>query len=173
MGVMRRVWHHPGWLTALLWLAAQGGVLFPDQGSDIPVTLSITGARDRHGRPVQKWSRVFRFPSPRRFDTFLSYDAAVGRVIDRFGPGRLLAMESVVVWRPDGELRILSTGWSLRLGGARLLLPSRMLGCVIGRQSVDPSSARTMKISTGVVHLLLGEVFGYEGTVSLPDEEPS
>jgi hypothetical protein len=147
--------------------------LFPEQGRDVPVVLTITGASDGSGRPVQRWSRLFRFPTARRFDTFVSFDPKIHRVIDRIGPGRLLAMESVLRWRPSGQLLILSTGWSLRRAGVRLPLPSWLFGRVVGTQSVDPESDRTMNLSTVVSHPLLGEVFGYEGYVTLPDGGPS
>ena len=170
---MIRVWHRPAWLSPLLWLGAHTGALFPEQGRDVPVVLTITGARDSAGRPVQRWSRVFRFPGVRRFETHVSFDATIDRVIDRIGPGRLLAMESVLRWRPSGDLLILSKGWSLRWAGLRLPLPSWLLGRVVGSQSLASESDRTMYISTAVRHPLLGEIFGYEGVVSLLDGEPS
>jgi hypothetical protein len=168
---MRRVWHRPWWLTPLLWLAGHAGMLFAEQGRNVPVSLTITGSRDGAGRPVQRWSRRFRFRTVRRFDTFVSYDAERGLIVDRVGPGRLLAMESLMEWRTTGELVMWNTGWSLRAGAVRIGLPSSLLGSVIGVQTVHPSGSGRMGIAMRMSHPLLGEIFGYEGTVQLLSED--
>jgi hypothetical protein len=167
-GVMRRVWHRPSWLGLLLWLASRGGLLFPEQGTDIPVKLTISCRLGSDGRPVQTWSRRFRFHHLRRFDTLVSYDPARSVVVDRLGPGRLLAMESVMAWRGQGEVVMSSIGWSVRASGIRLGLPEGLLGRVTGVQSVEKSSR--MKIAMRVSHFLLGDVFGYDGTVEMQGE---
>jgi hypothetical protein len=143
--------------------------LFPEQGENVPVKLTISCRLGSDGRPLQKWSRRFRFNRVRRFDTFVSYDPARSVVVDRLGPGRLLAMESVMAWGAQGELVMSSIGWSLRAGGVRVGLPERLLGRVTGVQAVERSGR--MKISMRVSNSLLGDVFGYDGTVELRGEE--
>jgi hypothetical protein len=172
-GTMRRVWHRPWWLSPLLWFAAQAGMLFPEQGAGVPVKLTITGSRDSSGRPVQRWSRQFRFRKVRRFDTYVSFDAERALIIDRVGPGRILAMESVMVWRPTGELVMWNTGWSLRAGKTRIKLPDWLFGEVTGVQTAHPSSDGRMGIVMRVTHPLLGDIFGYEGTVHIKSETPA
>jgi hypothetical protein len=137
------------------------------------VKLLITGGRDLRGRAVQKWSRRFRFRRTRRFDMFVSFDARLSRVVDRFGPGRLLSMESVIEWRATGELVMRSTGWALRPGDLRIPLPEWLFGTVTGVQTVHPSGEGRMGIMMKVSHPLLGDIFGYEGTVQQRTEESS
>jgi hypothetical protein len=172
-GTMRRVWHRPWWLAAPLWLAAHAGMLFPEQGSDVPVKLTITGYREADGRPAQRWSRRFRFRKVRRLETFVGFDASRSLVVDHIGPGRLLAMESVMVWRPTGELVMWNTGWSLRAGKTRIKLPDWLFGEVTGVQTAHPSSEGRMGIVMRVTHPLLGDIFGYEGTVHIKSETPA
>jgi hypothetical protein len=145
------------------------GLLFAEQGDKVPVNLVVIGRRDNRGQPVQVWSRRFKFTHTRRFQTYVEFDGEHGVIVDRIGPGRILAMESVMEWRLPGELVMQTTGWSLRALGQRITLPTWMFGSVTGVQTVRPSGR--MGIAMRVTHPLLGDIFGYEGTVTLRSEE--
>jgi hypothetical protein len=164
---MERVWRRGRWLWPFFWVASWSDLLFPDTGSDVPVTVDI---RAVGAPPVRHlWQRDFRFPGGRRrrFTSRIDYDERLGRVIEAVGPGKALAIAWQIRFEPPATLRLDCAGWVLRLGRWRARLPEWLLGAGWGVETADLSAPGRIRIDFAVSHPLLGDVFGYSGIFSV------
>src|SRR5215211_1083584 len=48
-GTMDRIWHRPAWLWPVFWLLIWIDLLFPETGTQIPATMTVTGRRTSNG----------------------------------------------------------------------------------------------------------------------------
>lgn len=161
-GTMERVWRRGRWLWPFFWLASWSDLLFPETGTDVPVTVDIRAAKAR--APRHLWRRDFRFPGgrKRRFTSKIEYDDRLGSVIEAVGPAMALAIAWEMRFEPPSTLHLDCTGWVLRLGSLCVRLPEWLLGG--GRAIETAPSPDSIGIDFTVSHPLLGDVFGYAGT---------
>src|SRR5947209_1523356 len=61
-GTMDRIWRRHSWLWPLFRLFALADMLFPETGTAIPTTNTITAHRQADGRVYHRWNRTFGFP---------------------------------------------------------------------------------------------------------------
>ena len=160
---MERVWRRGRWLWPLFWLASWSELLFPETGSDVPVTVDIRAVKTPALRHL--WRRDFRFPGGRhrRFTSRIEYDERLGRVIEAVGPNKALAIAWDIRFEPPSTLRLDCAGWVLRLGPLRLRIPEWLLGSGWGVETADLSAPGRIRIDFATSHPLLGDVFGYAG----------
>jgi Domain of unknown function (DUF4166) len=167
---MERVWRRARWLWPFFWLASWSDLLFPETGSDVPVTVRIQAV----GSPATRhlWRRDFRFPGGRwrRFTSRIEYDERLGHVIEAVGPGLALAIAWEMLFEAPSTLHLDCAGWVLRLGPWLIRLPNWLLGS--GRAVETAPSPNTIRIDFTVSHPLLGDVFGYVGTFTIRRETP-
>lgn len=52
-GAMNRIWHRPAWLWPFFWLLIWIDLLFPETGTQIPATMTVTGQRTADGHEYQ------------------------------------------------------------------------------------------------------------------------
>jgi len=168
-GTMERVWRRGGWLWPFFWLASWSDLLFPETGSDVPVTVDIRAVKAGH-----VWRRDFRFSGGRRrrFTSRIEYDERLGRVIEAVGPRRALAIAWDIRFEPPSKLRLDCAGWVLRLGSLRIRLPEWLLGSGWGVETADSSAAGRIRIDFATSHPLLGDVFGYTGSFMVHRQSP-
>jgi hypothetical protein len=164
-GRMERVWRRGRWLWPFFWLASWSELLFPETGSDVPVTVDIRALKGPALRHL--WRRDFRFPSGRRrrFASRIEYDQRLRRVIEAIGPGRALAIAWDMRFEPPSTLHLDAAGWVLRLGPLHLRLPAWLLGS--GRAVETAPAPGMIRIDFTVSHPLLGDIFGYVGTFTV------
>jgi Domain of unknown function (DUF4166) len=167
---MERVWRRGRWLWPFFWVASWFELLFPETGSDVPVTVDIRAVGGPEVRHL--WRRDFRFSSGRRrrFTSRIEYDKRLGRVIEAVGPGKALAIAWDIRFEAPSTLRLDCAGWVLRLGRARIRLPEWLLGNGWGVEIADLSSPGRIRIDFAVSHPLIGDVFGYAGAFSVRRE---
>ena len=160
---MERVWRRGRWLWPFFWLASWSEMLFPETGSDVPVTVEIHGIESPTLRHV--WRRDFYFPSGRRrrFTSRMERDERIGRVIEVIGPGGTIAIAWEMRFEPPSILRLDAAGWVFRLGPWRLRLPAWLLGSGWAVETANLSRPGIIRIDFTVSHPLLGDVFGYAG----------
>ena len=160
---MERVWWRGRWLWPFFWLVSWSEMLFPETGSDVPVTVQIHAIESPTLRHV--WRRDFHFASGRRrrFTSRIAYDECLGRVIEVIGPGRTMAIAWEMRFEPPSILRLDAAGWVLRLGPWRLRLPTWLLGSGRAIETANLARAGIIRIDFTVSHPLLGDVFGYVG----------
>jgi len=160
---MERVWRRGRWLKPFFWLVSWSDMLFPETGSDIPVTVDIRAAKKSARRHV--WRREFRFPSGRRrrFTSRMEYDKRLRRVIEVIGLGGTLAVDWEMRFEMPSTLHLDGAGWVIRVGPWRLRIPSWLLGSGRAIETADLSRPGIIRIDFTVSHPLLGDVFGYGG----------
>jgi uncharacterized protein DUF4166 len=161
---MERVWRRGRWLWPFFWLASWSDLLFPETGTDVPVTVNIRAVKEGH-----LWRRDFRFSGGRRrrFTSRIEYDDRLGRVIEAVGPRQSLAIAWDIQLQPPSTLRLDCAGWVFRLGWLRIRLPEWLLGSGWGVETADLSAPGRIRIDFAVSHPLLGDVFGYAGTFTV------
>ena len=120
-------------------------------------------ASKRKGRTIQLWDREFRFPRRRRFVGELAYDEQLAAVVERFGPGTCLELIWTVRFEAPGTFVIEASRWRFRLASITLPIPGALAGSVVASQSVEPETAKVIRLRLTVKSPLLGEFFGYEG----------
>jgi hypothetical protein len=163
-GVMDHVWHRPRWLWPFFWALAQIDALFPETGRDISARMVMSAGRDPDGGPIQYWQRTFAFRTVRRFNAITGYDAGLGRAVEWIGPRRMLQFVWDVCFEAPNRIVITTARCALRLGPWRLWLPRWLTGTVRAIEHADRSRDDTIHIDLALTHLLLGAIFGYEGT---------
>jgi uncharacterized protein YqjF (DUF2071 family) len=164
------VWRRHGFLGPVLRVLARFGLVFPETGDDVPTTLRITPRLDRAGRMVQEWQRTFSFPgADRRFDGVVAWDARLGQVAERLGPGGLIESPFELFVRPGG-LRIEAKRLRLRIGRWGLTLPSGLAATVVVDQSTEASDPELIHVNVKIANRLTGQIFGYEGSMRIADE---
>ena len=166
-GRMDRVWRRPAWLWPVFWLLARSNILFPETGTDVPATMTITAGRDESRHPYQRWSRTFAFTPPRHFDATMGYDLERGQVVEWFGRAGRLEVAWDVRFLPPDTIEIATRGATARLGRCRLPLPRPLCIAVqvVERAARDRDDAITIDLRFSVP--LLGAVFGYSGDFQL------
>jgi hypothetical protein len=118
-GTMELVWHRPHWLWPLFWLLTCFDLLFPETGTEIRATMTVSGWRSATGEGYHTRERTFAFPRLRRFNAVMVYDLRHNRVVERLGPGQLLQMAWDIQLRPPATVVIVTTGWRCGSGVGR------------------------------------------------------
>ena len=169
-GRMDRIWHRPAWLWPLFWFLTLADMLFPETGVDVPAIMTVTGGRDRQGRPYQTWNRSFQFPRSRCFNAMMIFDDQVACPVERLGPGQLLQMAWDVQFHAPATIEIRTTGCGLRIGQQYMRLPRFCYPTVRAIEIALPARDDAIHIDLSIEHPLLGRIFGYEGTFFLRRE---
>jgi hypothetical protein len=164
-GKMRRIWHRPRWLWPAFWLLAQGDILFPETGENVPTILVIRPGRDQEGHPVQTWERTFHFSRQkrRRYTSTMIADASAKRVVELQGPKNTFEEVAEITFSPPDRLEFLTVQSTVQLGPLRLRLPHKLWITAHVVQRVLDSTSGTSHVSLTVTHGLFGPVFGYDG----------
>jgi len=167
-GVMHRVWHRPRVLGPLFRLLGRMGVLVPEQGREVPTTLTVRPGCSRRDGVYHVWDRTFAFARPVRFRTTIIYDPRNGQVVDLVGPRDWLYMVWKARFHPPDRFTLDTEACALRIGGRKLWMPTWMwkllLGTVTFSQVADSMEGDTVRIDLLITHPVLGRIFGYTGT---------
>jgi hypothetical protein len=170
-GVMRRVWRRGGWRGRLgspaLWLARFANTLFRNTGTDVPFELVHEVVPEADGSCSIRFRRTFHFPGVvRRFDAHLTYDPARAAIVDRLGRGGLLEVELHPWVDADAGALCLRSGrqWLRAARYLRVRLPGWLAGAARVREWQEPGGR--LGISVVIHNPLLGDFFGYEGTLA-------
>jgi len=163
-GKMDDVWHRPPWISSLLWLSSFVNILFPETGRNVPARLVISPLKTGDRRSVQRWRRTFRFPRVRRFNATVAYDARRRAVIESMGPAGMLETDWSVQFVAPDQMLIESRGAYLRIAFIRVPLPAVLTPRVRVVQTAVPGVPDTVNVHFSIRHVLLGEIFGYQGS---------
>lgn len=167
-GVMHRVWHRPRVLGPLFRLLGRIGILVPEQGTEVPTTLTVRPGRNALDGQYHVWDRTLSFARPVRFRTTIIYDPAIGQVVDLVGPRDVLYMVWKAQFHPPDRFTLDTEAIALRIRGRRVWMPTWMwkllLGTVTFSQVADSTEGDMVRIDLLITHPLLGRIFGYAGT---------
>lgn len=147
----------PRWLRPVMRLIAGRGVMFPEDGTDVPFVITNTPRPDGSLRG----ERDFLFATARRRMVDAMTSARPGEIVDRLG--RRGALEIRLRAEADTTgMRLRSTGIAARLGALRLPLPP--VARVMVTETSDPADAAAQRVDVRVRAWLVGELFRYHGS---------
>lgn len=163
-GRMEEIWRGRPWTVPFLALGARRAIMFPDTGRDIPFTIENHAFVDDFGRETISMIRTFDLPGRRRrFDAWMVFSEARGRIIDYLGSHEELAVDLDVSVAPNGGIRLVSGGQRLYLGPLGIAVPLAVSGVADVVEWFDDAIGR-YRITVDVRSRRFGRLFGYRGT---------
>lgn len=177
-GVMHRVWHRPRALRPLFRVLGKMGILVPEEGTEVPTTLTVRPGRNRLDGLYHVWDRTFSFARPVRFRTTIIYDPQIRQVVDLVGPNDWLYMVWKARFHPPQRFTLDTEACAFRINGRKLWMPTwvwkLLLGTVTFSQVAESMESDTVRIDLLINHPVFGRIFGYTGTfrtVRTPKED--
>src|SRR6185369_471663 len=162
-GVMDEVWRGGFWTVPFLYVGTWRRIMFPEVGRNIPFTIENYAFVDDFGRETMSLIRTFESDKRRRFDAYMVYSEARGRIVDYLGSHEHLAVDLDLSVEPDGGLRIRSGDQRFYEGPIGVRFPAVFSGTADVREWYD-DEARCFGISVDVRNRRWGRLFGYRGT---------
>jgi hypothetical protein len=162
-GVMRRIWHGPLYTLPFLYVGAWRRIMFPEHGTGVPFTIENYAYRDSLGRETVTWLRTFQTRRQRRFDAYMIYSPARGKIIDYLGTHQHLAVDIDLSVTDRGGLRLRSGQQRFYEGIVGFRFPMLFSGVADVCEWFDEESQR-FQISVKVHNRLWGPLFGYDGS---------
>ncbi|SHF91663.1 DUF4166 domain-containing protein [Ornithinibacillus halophilus] len=159
-GIMTEIRNGPKWLKPFFKIAARRKFLFPEEGTNIPFTISNTYRTDEHGEEQVYWERIFYIEEKVRFfNATMSFDAKRKIVKDYLGEPPLFYSD--LMFRVvDESLIIESKKQRLILGSVEIPLPKFFQGITSVKESYENGE---YIIHVQVSNPLIGRLFTYKG----------
>ncbi len=176
-GTMSRVWYAPGWRGALVrpfcWLGRRASAVFSSPGTRVPFELDTVVHADSEAATAMTWVRTFHFAAGSQvFRGVITHDPRRGVLIDRVGrAGRIEVELTPTVDVGTGVLSLRSGRQWLHVARLRLRLPRWLVGSAEIREWQGTDG--TLYLTLSVRHPLLGEIYGYEGTIDPRHTDPN
>ncbi len=161
-GVMEEIWKGRFYTEPFLHIGARRHIMFPETGRDVPFTLENYAFVDRFGRETVSWIRTFASRRTRRFDAYMVYSEALGRVVDYLGSHEHLAVDIDLSVDDEGGLRLRSGAQRLYEGIVGFTFPMLFSGIANVREWYDDDAA-CFRIVVDVQNPIWGPIFGYRG----------
>jgi len=162
-GVMDEIWKGRGFTEPFLHVGSWRRIMFPETGRHIPFTIENYAFVDRFGRETVSWIRTFESRRRRRFDAYMVYSDARGRIVDYLGSHEHLAVD-IDLWVDDaGGLRLRSGAQRFYECVIGFSFPMLLSGIADVREWYD-DAARRFRIEVDVHNRVWGPLFGYRGS---------
>ena len=108
-GVMDRMWTGPAWSRLFLRLGTVRHIMFPEARNGSRFTVENYAYRDCFGRETVTWIRTFELPlRTRRFDAYMIYSEARGKLVDYLGTHQHLAVDLEIRAHENGGVHFRS-----------------------------------------------------------------
>lgn len=168
-GTMYEIKGGPKWLYPLFWLGVRWKLLFPEQGKDIPFTITNRAFIGDNGEGQIHWERIFHFGNKKRyFNALMSLDDKRLVIKDYLGEPHLFYSDLDFIVTDQGSLTIESLGQRLVLGKIEIPLPRIFQGLATVTETYD-EHLDMYRIQVTVQNPLIGPVFSYKGVFSEDD----
>jgi hypothetical protein len=82
---MEEIWRGRFYTLPFLYVGTWRRIMFPETGRNIPFTIENYAFIDQFGRETVSWIRTFQSRRTRRFDAYMIYSGARGRIVDYLG----------------------------------------------------------------------------------------
>jgi len=162
-GVMDEIWKGGFFTEPFLHVGSWRRIMFPETGRNIPFTIENYAFVDRFGRETVSWIRTFESRRRRRFDAYMVYSDARGRIVDYLGSHEHLAVD-IDLWVDDaGGLRLRSGAQRFYECVIGFSVPMLFSGIADVREWYD-DAARRFRIEVDVHNRVWGPLFGYRGS---------
>lgn len=176
-GTMSEVWRGRFYTLPFLYVGTWRNIMFPERGHDIPFEIQNWAYRDSYGRETVTWLRTFHTDRRRRFDAYMIYSEARGRIVDYLGTHQHLAVDLDLSVDERGGLRLRSGGQRFYEGPIAFRFPLFLSGIADVCEWFDDSTGR-YRIEVTVTNRTWGPLFGYRGSfnvewVEAPQGPPS
>ena len=177
-GVMEEVWKGPLYTVPFLYVGTWRRIMFPETGQNIPFTIENYAFVDSFGRETVSWIRTFSSRVRRRFDAYMIYSEARGRIVDYLGSHEHLAVDIDLSVDEEGGLRLRSGAQRFYEGPLSFDFPMLFSGVADVREWFD-ERAGCFRIVVDVLNKTWGRLFGYRGSFAVewksipPGEIPS
>jgi len=165
-GVMDEIWHGAFYTLPFLYLGAWRAIMFPERGRDVPFTIENYAYVDALGRETVTWIRSFRTKKPRRFDAYMIWSDARGRIVDYLGTHQHLAVDLELRVDEQGGLRLRSGEQRFYEGIVGFRFPMFFSGIADVREWYDDAIGR-FRIDVSVNNRRWGPLFGYRGSFTV------
>lgn len=160
-GTMDRLARHP-LAVPVFWLATREDFLFPEQGTDVPFSITSEAFVDDLGHEALFLRREFETDPPREFVDTLRWNPDRECITDFMGRSGYLATD-LHLRAVEGDLVLdIGSQW-LRARGRYLPLPGPLAAAGTLRDWYD-DEADTFCVAAEITNPLLGAVFAYDGT---------
>jgi hypothetical protein len=162
-GTMERLWRGPFFTLPFLYLGTWRNIMFPEQGEEVPFTIENWAYRDSLGRETVTWLRTFHAKRTRRFDAYMIYSEARGRIVDYLGTHQHLAVDLDLSVDERGGLLLRSGAQRFYEGPLDFRFPLFLSGVAEVNEWFDDTSGRH-QIEVSVSNKTWGKLFGYRGS---------
>ena len=162
-GVMEEVWRGKPWVLPFLLLGSWRRIMFPERGENVPFTIENWAYVDSLGRETVTWLRSFEIRQPpRRFDAYMIYSEARGKIIDYMGSHQHLAVDIELSVADNGGLKLRSGVQRFYEGWIGVRFPLLFSGVAEVCEWFDDEIDR-FRIEVSVTNPTWGRLFGYRG----------
>ena len=162
-GVMEEVWRGPFYTLPFLYVGTWRNIMFPERGHDVPFEIENWAYRDSLDRETVTWLRTFHTDRTRRFDAYMIYSEARGRIVDYLGTHQHLAVDLDLSVDERGGLRLRSGEQRFYEGPLAFRFPLFFSGVADVCEWFDDSTGR-YQIQVDVTNRIWGPLFGYRGS---------
>jgi len=162
-GVMEEIWKGRSYTAPFLYVGTWRRIMFPETGRDIPFTIENYAFVDNFGRETVAWIRTFQSRRTRRFDAYMIYSEARGRIVDYLGSHEHLAVDIDLSVDEEGGLRLSSGAQRFYEGPISFTFPMLFSGIADVREWYDEKAQR-FRIVVDVHNKTWGPLFGYRGS---------
>jgi hypothetical protein len=160
---MEEVWKGRFYTAPFLYVGTWRRIMFPETGRNIPFTIENYAFVDRFGRETVAWIRTFRSRRTRRFDAYMIYSEARGRIVDYLGSHEHLAVDIELSVDEEGGICLRSGAQRFYEGPIGFTFPMLFTGIADVREWYD-EKARRFRIVVDVHNRTWGRLFGYRGS---------
>lgn len=176
-GTMDELWRGRFYTLPFLYLGTWRNIMFPERGSNVPFKIENWAYRDSFGRETVTWLRTFHTARTRRFDAYMIYSQARGRIVDYLGTHQHLAVDLELSVEERGGLRLRSGDQRFYEGLIAFRFPLCFSGVAEVCEWFDDSDGR-YRIDVAVTNPVWGPLFGYRGSfdvewIEAPDGPPA
>ena len=161
-GVMEEIWKGPPYTLPFLYVGTWRRIMFPETGRNIPFTIENYAFVDRFGRETVTWVRTFESRRQRRFDAYMIYSEARGRIVDYLGSHEHLAVDIDLSVDAEGGLCLRSGEQRFYEGLIGFRFPMAFSGIAEVREWYDERE-KCFRIVVDVRNRIWGRLFGYRG----------
>jgi len=161
--VMDEIWKGRFYTVPFLYVGTWRRIMFPETGRNIPFTIENYAFVDSFGRETVTWVRTFESSKTRRFDAYMIYSEARGRIVDYLGSHEHLAVDIDMSVDEQGGLRLCSGAQRFYEGLIGFSFPMLFTGIAHVREWYDDKTKR-FRISVRVDNTVWGPLFGYHGS---------
>jgi hypothetical protein len=161
-GVMEEIWKGRFYTEPFLYVGTWRRIMFPETGRSVPFTIENYAFVDSFGRETVAWIRTFQSRRTRRFDAYMIYSEARGRIVDYLGSHEHLAVDIDLSVDEEGGLCLRSGAQRFYEGPIGFTFPMLFSGIASVREWYDEKS-HCFRIVVDVHNKTWGALFGYRG----------